>query len=434
MAVNTVSDGELFYGISVVLELIMTVIFINYLYNKKFRFTIHDALFMVINTSIAEFSYCLGMGKQSVLLGYVVIVLYQLIKFKTNMDRVCANTILYVSFSVMVQLIYLVPVVNLERFVSTDIIVLFVNAISAFVMLILGKRGLLNKLSIYIFRHEWLVKVSILCCFIGAIYLFIVHKLTKYLRAADILFLGVLIILLCIMVMNWQKAKYDSAVKAKELELRKTYDAMYGQLLESVRRKQHDFDNHIQAILAQHMVVHSLDELVEKQRGYCDDLRHENQYNKLLAGGNSIVIGFLYSKFVKAEAAGCEISYKVKTEQMECQIPCFQLIEILSVLLDNAIEAVKYRQEKKLYIEVTEDIEKIHILVENSFDCVSREQIEEFVKLDFSTKGTGRGIGLSNVVSILQKYNCDLMVFNKKYAEGNRIIFEINVKKDIQYV
>lgn len=431
MAVGAVSDVDWFYGISVVLELIITLICINYLYNKKIQLTIHDVLFMVINTIIAEGAYFLDLGGQSVIPGYAVIIFYQMAKFKTNINKVRVNTILYVSISVAVQLIYILPVLNLGDFISVNILVMFVNILLVLIMLVLGRKGWLNKLSVYILRHEWLEKVSILCCFLGTAYLCIVHRLTEYLRVTDIAFFGVITILLCVMVMNWQRAKEDSAVKEKELELRKAYDTMYGQLLESVRRKQHDFDSHIQAILAQHMVADTLEELVERQRRYCDDVRHENQYNKLLSGGNSIVIGFLYSKFVEAEAAGCEISYKVKTEQLECQIPSYKLIEILGVLLDNAMEAVEDRQEKKLYIELIENTEQIHILVGNSFERVTREQMEEFIKFNFSTKGSGRGIGLSNVVDILQQYNCDLMIYNKEYIDGNRIIFEIDIKKDM---
>lgn len=108
-----------------------------------------------------------------------------------------------------------------------------------------------------------------------------------------------------------------------------------------MRKKQHDFHNHITAIYSHHLMAKDYDTLVALQKKYCDEIMEENRYARLLSSNSPIVIAFLYSKFIEAESKGCRITYDIKVDELQCKIPDYKLIEVLGILLDNAIEPYK---------------------------------------------------------------------------------------------
>ena len=246
--------------------------------------------------------------------------------------------------------------------------------------------------------------------------------------AIEVVMFGIWAVLTCILLYMWQKTKYKMIDQQKELELRDTYDKAFGDLLLSVRKRQHEFDNHINAIYSQHMLAGSLEELVQMQNKYCMEIRQDNRYNKLLSNGSSLISGFLFSKFTAAEQKGCEICYKVSFDRMDCRIPHYQLVEILGILFDNAVEAVAGQPENTVNVELMERPESIHIKVSNPSSYVSQKEIHQFLRPEISTKGEGRGLGLARVVDILVEHGCEMRVYNDR-SEPNQFVFEIEIEK-----
>ena len=253
--------------------------------------------------------------------------------------------------------------------------------------------------------------------------------MTEFLRITDYLIFGVWTVLIGILIMNWQREKYDKLAKEKEIELRNSYDNVYRQLLESIRRKQHDFDNQINAIYSQHLLAKDLDELIAMQRKYCGELLRDNRFSRLLCGGSPILIGFLYSKFHEIENNGCHVDFDIKINKMKCIIPQYKIVEIMGILLDNAMEAVVESERRNIEVEIYEDSHSVHISVKNDSAYFMREEIARFTMPDYSTKGEGRGIGLANVVDILCSYDCVLCVYYEK-AQGGRLVFEFDIDKE----
>ena len=90
----------------------------------------------------------------------------------------------------------------------------------------------------------------------------------EYLRPTDYLIFGVWTFLMFLMALNWQKNKALYQVKKKELEITNVYDQYTEELLQTVIKKQHDFDNYLQALLAQFEIATTLDELVYDQKKF----------------------------------------------------------------------------------------------------------------------------------------------------------------------
>lgn len=113
----------------------------------------------------------------------------------------------------------------------------------------------------------------------------------------------------------------------------------YEDLLTSVRLREHGFKNHLAALLSIKYTSRSYEELVAEQERYYSKICDENKYNKLLYLKDSVVIGFLYEKFRVAETMGVKIRCDIKRYFFSMRNANLSLIDILGILIDNAVEA-----------------------------------------------------------------------------------------------
>ncbi len=411
------------------LEVLGILLCVNYLYGKKYRFRFHDVIFVLSGVMILTI---VNAGKESgelAFLYYIVMFIYMLLKFEGHIKTAFINEILCIILMSLFQLIGALPVFAPDLPVSADVKAGMVNLLVLGFVLLPGKAGYLHRLSLFARRSSWLFRGILICCCAGMIYLVVMYRLTHYLRATDYLIFGLWTLLICVLAIKWQKAKSENIMSRHEMEMRRTYDKVYGELLESIRRKQHDFNNHINAIYSQHLVAQDMEDLVRRQREYCQLVVKDSQYSRLLVKGAPFVVGFLYFKFTTAEQRGCEITYRVENSELKCRIPAYKVVEMLGILLDNAVEAVQNMEKKEIEFEMLENEKQIHILVSNISVHIPQSQIYRLTEAGYSTKGEGRGIGLANLIDTLRSYDCDLLVFNRQTKSGNHLAFEMNIPK-----
>ncbi len=416
-------------AINEIFEVVATLLCVNYLFGEKYYFKIHDVIFLIFELAVIETANYLGLSKGMALFGYIGIYIYELMKFRCSIRKANANLVLVVILCVFAQVICSMPVFVLENLFPMDVVILLINVLMILLFGFIGLKGYIYRVSRGIRNYEMLNNILTGVCFAGAVYLLVAYKLEEYLRITDYIIFGIWTILIGVLVMSWQREKYDKMAKEKELELRKTYDLVFEQLLESIRKKQHDFHNQITAIYSQHMIAKDFDTLVSMQREYCGELLEDNKYARLLSGGSPVVIGFLYSKFIEAEGRGCCVEYEIHVDKLQCRIPQFKLIDLLGVLLDNAIEAVEKIESKNIFVGIQEEAERIHVIVKNDAKYLAESEIASFIQPGYTTKGGKRGIGLSKVVEILQEYGSELGIYYEK-EEGSRIVFEFELQKE----
>lgn len=110
----------------------------------------------------------------------------------------------------------------------------------------------------------------------------------------------------------------------------------------------------------------------------------------------------LAAKIIKAQAE--EISVSVEIEDMidEIYMDVIDFYRVLSILVDNAIEAAMTAQNPYFAIALIQDGDIQRIEIENS--CENRPiNLDDIFKKGYSLKGKGRGIGLYNVRQILDE-------------------------------
>ncbi len=418
-------DKEILNAIIEILELLSIILCLNGLYRKKYTFSVWDSVLMVTGLTVLLLANHIPNGKMLTFIGYILFFLYTGFKFGRENKRNFVNVCICLVVITLLQLLISMIAVPLNGMVEDRYIILLTNALLLCVIRILQRNGVLYKLSAIVHKRDWVFILSFFFLFCEALYVVITNKLFSHLRLTDFIFCGVWSVLIGLLTFQWQKSRMENRAKKEELRVSKKYDPAFTSLLDSVRKRQHDFDNHINAIYSQHLVVKDYEELVARQREYCDAVMVENRFNKLLLCGIPVLAGFLYSKLTEAERKGIHTCYDIMAEDIRVKIPIHKLVEVLGVFLDNAIEKLEEYERKSLYVVIDRQSENLRFSVENSSEYISNEEIHSFFEEGYSTKGGDRGLGLSNVREIACRYDCQLAVYNKNRQDGNYICFDI---------
>ena len=126
------------------------------------------------------------------------------------------------------------------------------------------------------------------------------------------------------------------------------------------------------------------------------------------------VKGVLASKILEAQGQSITVHLEVSDVFEVSRMELLDFITVLSIFLDNAIEASLDSSTKQVNVALISGETKV-VIVENTIAQESINTVGIF-KLGHSSKGEGRGIGLSTVREILGKYtNCSLSTQSKDY-------------------
>lgn len=227
----------------------------------------------------------------------------------------------------------------------------------------------------------------------------------------------------------WINAENEKKNKAKELKLYELYNKTFEEAITAIRMRQHEFDNHINAIKCLQYTIDDPNDLLNAQNEYCEKILSENSFNRLLKlHTEPIITGFLYSKLLNAKKQGIIVLHEVQEIEIKNRIDVSTLVEIVGIFIDNAIEALlsEKNDNRMLIVKILQlDSEKICIEVANSSRQYLNSEIERFCVYGYSTKGENRGIGLSRVKEISKRIKGDFLIENIKYDGINYLSFKI---------
>ena len=234
----------------------------------------------------------------------------------------------------------------------------------------------------------------------------------------------VILILVCLLFVSEARVtKLKREVERKEIEITSVQKNGYDNLLEQVRLREHELNNHMLAIYSAHHTCETYEKLVETQREYCHRMTKENFYNKLLFMENKVLAGFLYEKMIDIENQSVKVGYRISGETEINKISTYDLIEMTGILLDNALEALKENDDKRLFVEVG-GFNKL-ITVRNINSYAPYEQIQGWFEKGASTKGELRGLGLYHLKKICMKNGLNICCENVEIDDTNWIQFSL---------
>ncbi len=176
----------------------------------------------------------------------------------------------------------------------------------------------------------------------------------------------------------------------------------YGEVESMYRRMRgwrHDYHNHIQVLKA-HMSLGQYTEAEEYLERLEEDLA---EVDTVLKTGNVMMDAILNSKLTLMRERGIRVDATAIVPR-DVGILGVDLSVLMGNLLDNAMEACeKVPRQEERFIRIYVDILKkqFYICVTNSMVGKARKTGTGF----FSSKGSGHGLGLLRIDSIVEKYH-----------------------------
>ena len=213
-------------------------------------------------------------------------------------------------------------------------------------------------------------------------------------------------------------------LEEQQLKTYETYLPIIEELINELRIKQHEYDNHIQALSMIATANLGYEMVAKPIEDYINNLGISNNLGDLIKLDSKILGGFLYSKIKIAEKLGIELQVIIEDYEFRLELQDYELVEVIGSLVNNAFETevdnnsvvIKLSQEKDMNI----------IEVRNKHPYFNRENIDKIFNMGFSTKShVGRGYGLYNIGKIVKKYDGEIEVFNKTYCGENWLVFKI---------
>ena len=242
--------------------------------------------------------------------------------------------------------------------------------------------------------------------------------------------------LLTLFAMNSHKVQVEKeiALEQKKFEQKhlQTYTDEIVGLYNEIRGFRHDYAG---MLVSLQMAIDSGD-LQEIDRIYKEVLVKANQklrsdkytYFDLNNIEDSALRSLIAQSIVYARNNGVDFTLEVKDIIRKLSIDLLDLVRILSVLLNNAVEGAAESYFKQMEVAVIKmDFETV-IVIQNSCK-ITMNPSEDVFALGFSTKGRNRGIGLNNVKEILDKYENIIL---ETEMEDNRFRQIIRFKREFE--
>lgn len=204
---------------------------------------------------------------------------------------------------------------------------------------------------------------------------------------------------------SFYKNMHKKIIRNKNMEVKNAYNPLLDEIIQNIRANEHEYKNHIGMLFSMIQVSNSIPELKERAGKYIGNIQNTNILSKVLDVESTIIKSILYSKLVECDQLGISISYEIKTNLEDSLLDDTEITIILSNLLNNAIEASKNTINKDIKVDIRK-FERYKIEVKNNITGlnINPNEIEEFFKKGFSSKGNGRGYGLYNVKKIVKKH------------------------------
>ena len=243
-------------------------------------------------------------------------------------------------------------------------------------------------------------------------------------------------LLLCFFAMNSHKVQVEKEIALKQKKFEQKYlqtytDEIVG-LYNEIRGFRHDYAG---MLVSMQMAIDSGD-LQEIDRVYNEVLVKANQklrsdkytYFDLNNIEDSALRSVIAQSIVYARNSGVDFTLEVKDVITRLSIELLDLVRIMSVLLNNAVEGAADSYLKQMEVAVIKmDFETV-IVIQNSCK-ITMTPSEDLFTLGFSTKGRNRGLGLNNVKEILDKYENIIL---ETEMEDNTFRQIIRFKRDFE--
>ena len=335
--------------------------------------------------------------------------------FKQTFSRSIFISIIFIMLTVIPDLLTLGSAVYIygiskEYYYATIAGSILGNLLVSILMVLITYilRKPLRKLVNYnISTSKKIVLISILTIIFISIFFYkfaIAYELNKSVIAYLVAMFAFIILLFSLF-----KEKLDNEIVLKKydelLDIMKNYESD----IEEQRTLIHETKNELMTIKCKINDKEKESTIIEYIDSILGDKVSSNmsKYSKFKYLPSNGLKGFFYYKFIEAEQKGINVSINISKKIENSFLKNLdtkhfkELVRVIGVYLDNAIEASLKSEDKKLGIEVYLINDCAKIIISNTFE--SDINFDKVGKERYSTKGKNRGHGLLLVKKILHE-------------------------------
>lgn len=424
-------------NVKVLVELFAFVYCLAELFGKKLRLNVYVVVLSIVDMFLmaAIDYYRFPMYLTSIL--YVCIFLYALLYYRESVKCTVINLFLVTVIIMIVQLIEFFPLYYLffNKYGQGELTELLINIICFMTIIIFSYIIELKKLSDFFVKRNRLIAGVSIIFLIGIGINFYKMKGTGDIIGESYVQLMLFFFIFAFVIYEWQKSRMDAEKKKTQLDMNNLYYEAYDKLIMLIRERQHDMKNHINTIVSMIYTTDNYDELVGMQTEYCNHVMEGSEQTRLvLSVANPLIAGFLYSKIQEAESRKIKFDYCVDASKTTSVVPEYELVEMAGILIDNAVEALcadntdnAGNDEKEIYVSIKETAECLELAVKNTSEYFEEDVTQYFFEAGYSSKGKGRGIGLSKLKRMVHERAGDIIVSNEGNNGLNYLCFTINI-------
>ena len=286
------------------------------------------------------------------------------------------------------------------------------------IAILLYKFGHLDKL-----YETLIIKNQVFRNIILAVFAFMV-SIVLYQRISPKDFMNVFMsflfttILILILYAGMYKNYLSLRESQKQLQSYEQYLPIIEELIDQVRMRQHDYSNELQAISMlpiSYTDYESLSAALAKELDTsCSDHVIKNSY--LLKINMKLIAGFLFSKMNLAQERDIDLNINVKNSTLTSKAAEFELLDTMSILVDNAFDATE--DGGHIEIVIDSDGTKTSIETLNAGPTLTATMRKDFFTKGYSTKPLrdgrySRGIGLYKLKQLTKKYDGEILLDNQ---------------------
>lgn len=216
-------------------------------------------------------------------------------------------------------------------------------------------------------------------------------------------------------VLLWDQQRVQERQRVRLLE---QYLPMVEELVESVRARQHEFNNRMMAVSAAISTADTLEGAREAVSAMIGRIALDKAERELLRCDSKVISGMLFGKIKQAELRHVQVEVSIAGAFLHRSLSESDWVEVIGVFLDNALEASEV--DSTVYLRAVDEDGTLRLTVSNPCCPKSNVELEEMFRRGWSTKpGQGRGYGLYNVRRLVEQRNGKLITRNEEIGGEN---------------
>lgn len=398
---------------------ISEVFIYNFIFQQKIQVKKSQLVSSIIINSTLNMFVAIIFTQYKMILSFILFVALFKYIFKKDTNSTMISTFLIILVFTISEVIYGITYVGIFNFDSELMrtcwyVIILTNIIIPIVALGIISykpcRKAMNEICVWYKKKDKLNLIVIVCLTIITLLIFLERNMSNTATFADYIINSFIIVSIVIFIEYFFKEKTRNNKLMAEYDYLLEYVKTYEKVVIEKSKNQHEYKN--QLILLKGMIDTSNKkpiDYINKMLNIEDCTTNYHWLEKLQYIPQGGLKGLIYFKIEKMLEDNINVFVDISSKLKENEIwnvcqdndNLQDISRIIGVYLDNAIDAVKKTTKPSILIEATYEKDYIEIAFSNTFN--ENIELDKVDSEGYSTKGKGRGYGLSLVKDIISK-------------------------------